>query len=335
MKLLVPVSSLESAEKQIKAGADEIYLGGETKAFSNLSFSGRGKYNPSMTKICLDSGELREIVQCAHENKVSVMYTANIPFLADDPDGTQVYEKSFLDYVEEGINAGVDSIVLADIGAILLLKEEGIKTHITASTFFETVNKNQIYFLKELGVNRVVLSYQVTMEEIEAMTEVENMELEVFGHYGCSFYDGYCNLKHFFGETSKSGIGVPCQNCYKLVKGDEVISESHFLRFSLVCSVCSLLKLKSMGIYALKLVGRARNEDHNAEITSIYAEILRRISDMDYACNDQDVYIQQLRNELLPRWWMQSICKQGLCKYKENAVTRTFVGAEYSKKGEI
>lgn len=329
MKLLAPVSSLESALKQIAAGAGEIYLGGDTDIFNNFSFSGRGKYNPNLEKIAPDVKELKEIISYAHEHDVNVMYAANIPFLADDPNGAQEYIKHFMNYIEKGINAGVDSIIVADIGAILLLKKNGITTHITASTFFETINTDQVLFLRDIGVNRVVLSYQVTMNEIEEISKIKHIELEVFGHYGCSFYDGYCNLKHFFGETVKTGIGVPCQNRYKLVKNGYTIKESNFLRFSLACSVCSLIKLKRLGIYAIKLVGRSRNSAQNAEITSIYDQMLRRIKDFDNTLDDETEYMQKLRNELLPRWWKQSICKEGLCKYKDNPITRSFVGIGY------
>lgn len=326
MKLLAPVSSLDSAIKQINAGAGEIYLGGDTDAFNNLSFSGRGKFNPNMEKLCPGYEEIKEIVTFAHSKDVTVMYAANLPFLADDVDSSGVYTKHFLDYIETGLKAGVDSLIIADIGAILLLREKGIETHITASTFLETINLDQILFLKEIGVNRAVLSYQVVMPEIEKLSKLSPIEIEVFGHFGCSFYDGYCNLKHFFGEKNDSGIGIPCQNVYSLEKNGEKIASGQILNSSLVCGICSIPKLKELGVYALKLVGRARNVDQNVEITSIYSQVLKRIEKKEENRTNDQEFLQLIRDEILPRWWTQGLCRNNLCKYKMNHVTKAFVG---------
>lgn len=319
MKLLAPVKDLESAILQINAGANEIYLGGDTEAFNNFSFSGRGKYSPIVGKICPTSQELDEIVCYAHNHKVTVMYTANLPFLAEDSNCKNSYIKHFIQYIENGLKAEVDSIVVGDLGALLLLNKMGINTKIAASTFFETTTKEQVLFFKELGVSRVVLSYQVTMPEIKEFCKIPDVEIEVFGHYGCSFYDGYCNFKHFFGESKDSKIGIPCRNSYKFFSGDTQVYEGDILNSSLICSICSLVTLEKLGVYALKLVGRGNIAAQNAEITSVYSKMLQYIHESDSA-------LSQYKNTILPRWWKQSLCKKQLCKYKDNKITSSFTG---------
>lgn len=329
MKLLAPVSNLESAILQIESGATEIYLGGDTDCFNNFTFTGRGKYNINNKKVSIDNKELRQIVEYAHAYNVTVMYTANIPFLADDVTETHKYLNAFVEYVQEAINIGVDTVVVADLTAILLLKERGINTHITASVFLETINKEQILFLQDLGFDRIVLSYHVTLEEIKQLVNSTSLEIEVFGHYGCSFYDGYCNLKHSFGESKENCLGIPCQNKYQLQKEGEIFQEGNILNASLVCSVCSLIELEKMGVYALKLVGRSRDIKQNAEITHIYAQLIKFI-DQNKNKNELDMIknFEQYRKEILPRWWIQGLCKAKSCKYQNNAVTQAYIGAK-------
>ena len=154
MRLLAPVTTYESAKIQIEAGANEIYVGGNTDIFNNFNFSGRGKYNVNQVKTFAENDELCSIINFAHENNVLVMYAANFPFIANDPDGGRFYANAFLEYIQKAIDIGVDSIILGDIGSILLCRKQGIKTHITTSSFLETINIEQVYMLKDLGVNR-------------------------------------------------------------------------------------------------------------------------------------------------------------------------------------
>jgi putative protease len=328
MNILAPVSGYQSAVKQIEAGANEIYVGGDTEVFNNFSFSGRAKFNPSNEKICPGFAELADIVQYAHDHNVFVMYAANTPVLADDPGGGLNFEAHFLKYIEQGLRAGVDSIIIADLGALLLLKERGIKTHLTASTFLETINRDQIEFLKELGANRVVLSYQVTMAEVKELSQTPDVEIEVFGHYGCSFYDGYCNFKHSFGESgaTEAGIGVPCQNSFSLIKGERAIMKGQFLNASLTCGICALPGLMEAGVDSIKIVGRDLSVEQNATITSVYAQILKKASAMNLSeiCNYETM--RQFAKPWLPEWWIQSLCLKGSCKYMNNPITHSFTG---------
>lgn len=325
MKLLAPVRNLESTIEQIEAGADEVYLGGESDAFHSFTFGGRSIYNIHNERVCPDYQELCQITQYAHQKGVAVMYTANFPFLADDPDGTRTYAGSFLRYVEQGLKAGVDSIVVSDIGGILLLQKEGIKAHLTLSTFQETLNSKQIEFFAGLGVNRFVLSYHVTLAEIQDLLQKNKVEVEIFGHYGCSFYAD-CNLKHSLGESLEDQIGTPCRNSLKLVKGNKIIFRGQFLNSSLACSICSLPELIKAGVYALKLVGRDLEVKQNLQVTTTYAQALRMIRDFQKRGMPTGEIIGQIKSKILPEWWDVTLCQRDQCKYLDNIVTRSYIG---------
>lgn len=323
MRLLAPVSTYESAKLQIEAGATEIYVSGNTNVFNNFNFSGRGKYNSEQVRTFPEDIELISIVKLAHEHHVLVMYAANFPFIANDPDGGRFFANAFLEYVQKGVDVGVDSIILGDIGSILLCRQQGIETHITVSTFLETINTDQVSFLKELGADRVVLSYQMTLDEIEEIARQNIMEIEIFGHFGCSFYDGYCNLKHFYGETMEFKIGTPCQDCYKLFDHDDnMILDGACFNFALICSICSLSRFTQIGISSVKLVGRSRDVHENAKITSIYGEAMSILEDNESRAGME---AHSLIQNTLPPWWKRIYCKKQLCKYRNNAVTTRFV----------
>jgi putative protease len=231
----------------------------------------------------------------------------------------------FIKYIEQGINAGVDYLIIGDIGAILLLKEMGVKVPIIASTFFETINFPQIEFLISLGVPRVVLSYHVTLKEIEELIKKtdKKVQFEIFGHYGCSFFEN-CNFKHTFGELNNMGIGVPCLNSYNIHFNNNEVYSGQVLNASLNCSLCSMPFLYNMGVYSIKLVGRDKNIKMNTLVTEIYAKLLNFIEDNKDNFN-YDEYLA-LKDQLIPDWWNLNWCKLKSCKYLENKVTESYTG---------
>jgi putative protease len=321
MKLLAPVNSLESAEMQIDAGADEIYFGMDTDDFNNFSLNGRGRKNEIGKQNSPGYNEMKQIIKYAHEHNVKVMYAANIPYIADDPTGSRKFMNSFYDYVDKGVCAGADSIIVADLGAILFLRGQGLKTHITASTFFETINREQILFFKEIGVNRAVLSYQMVLDEITELAGYNDMEIEVFGHYGCSFYEG-CNLNHNFGEAVTDNLGIPCRSFYKICKDGIENERSQYLNAALICGACSIWELAKSGVYAFKLVGRDFDMNHNREITMLYSNLLNKVS----TGNLSEAEYQAYRVGILPDWWKRVLCEKKQCKYLKNSVTDSYIG---------
>ncbi len=321
MNILAPVGNFESALKQMDAGASEIYLGGASDIFDYFTYSARMKYSldGKNEKRYLDFKEIKRITEIAHERNVKVMYTANLQFLANDPSGSKNYEKHFLEYIEQGLDAGVDSVILSDIGAVLLLRQRGYDIHITTSTLFETITKEQLLFFKELGVNRAVISYQGSIDDVEELCGYNLMEIEVFAHDGCSFYDGHCNLTH----TKETGI--PCHNNYKLYDGDLLIHEGPIIKAFQTCSLCSLARLKKAGVCSIKLVGRELDSDRNIEITRIYTKLLAAIDEMEESSSFDTEKIEKLRLELLPEWWQRVFCKQQVCRYIDNKISRAFI----------
>ncbi|MEA1865641.1 MAG: hypothetical protein U9N46_10735, partial [Euryarchaeota archaeon] len=109
MNLMAPADSFETARGVIDSGADEIYLGLENTNFVNLNLSGRGRGCNVNTHQ-----ELVEIIEFAHERDVIVDYAVNTPFLSDE------LEEIFITHVMAGVDAGVDALIVGELGAMQL-----------------------------------------------------------------------------------------------------------------------------------------------------------------------------------------------------------------------
>lgn len=307
MKLKVPVNSLLSAEKQIAAGADEIYVAFSEGSFENFTFSGRGKNTYGKIKTEVEYNEFKDIVALAHQNNVIVELAANSRYMMDSYNGDNVLQRKFLEYVERGINTGIDRIIIADLGNLVLVKKTFPDIPIIASVYFGAFNEYNVQLLESLGVQRIVLDHCVTMSDIEAIVKKSNVEIEVFGHLGCSFIHYTCGLHHS-GVTNMC-IGLPCLSKYKV---DETNSSIDILNTMENCSICALPNLKNAGVTSLKIVGRELNIGFSALLTSVYSTALSLI--------EQDIPINKVREILKNKfdfdWWEESYCQEKACKYR-------------------
>lgn len=305
MNILAPAINLESGKAVIDAGAKEIYISGDEGLFTNFSFSGRGKVSSNNKNNCCTYDELRELVSYAHENNAKVNYLGNVPFFYNRQakDGKDT-EKYFLNYVEKGIDAGIDSIVIGDIGLLHVLYKKNYHVDIHSSVYFNTINIEQIKFFKELNVSRVTLSYHIKMDEIIKILQVTDMQIEVIGHLGCSFFNGACNFLHDLGECSSDSfnIGITCKGVYSANLNGNKITTRIFDKEK-ICSLCKIHELSKLGVQALKIVGRDRDYKTNLEIIKIYSDYLKKEEDKEALI------------ERLPKWWIRKFCQSNRCKF--------------------
>lgn len=315
MKLLAPISSFESAKLQISAGADEVYVGLKSKEYNNFSFSGRGQIVSGRKSICPDDNELREIVKYAHEYNVKVSLAANTTFLSEAYSFNA--EQIYLDYIERGINCDIDNIIIGDIGLIHKVSAMNYPINIHASTFLDTMNTEQIKLLKELGVKRTVLTYQMSDKEIKKICEQNIMEIEVFGYMGCSFFNGACNLIHDMGGDHNFHIGTPCKAIWEVEFGGKV-GESRALDAGLLCALCALKRLDIYGVNVIKIAGR----EQNPQMISTIVKLFRTAMDARWESEMYKAFI----NSIVPSWWKKIYCRNQKCKYEVNEITNSYIG---------
>lgn len=308
MNIMAPVNSFESAQMYIAAGADELYFGGDENLFNTSSFTGRGKYGYEGFKILSSFEEVKEIIQYAHNHGVKINFLCNSPCFADGLVKDKSLEYYLIEYIEKGIEAGIDSLVVGDIGIVYLLKERQYPVDIHASVYFRTINGQQLLFLKSLGVKRTVLSYHITLDEIKTLTALKIMDIEVIGYLGCSFFNGACGFLHDYGEGVMNDFepGVTCKNKF-IVSDGRRVETTRFFDFELGCALCVLGELEKTGVKALKIVGRERNCQHMAKVIQLYSDCL--------CYSRQGLNVDAMKKEI-PTWWQKILCSKTRCKYQ-------------------
>lgn len=326
MKLLSPVSSLSSAAAQIKAGSDEIYVGLKTDIYKRYSFSGRGQCSKSYRSIVANENELKDIVNLAHDSGVDVSFVANTPIFSDLLDENNWHSKEFMQHIDFAIQCQVDNIIVGDIGLLCKVGQTNPPAKLHASTFLDTMNIEQLMLLKDLGATRSILTYQVSLQEIELLCRSAIMEIEVFGYLGCSFFNGACNLMHEMGEVTKDEdilIGVPCKAEYK-VWGDGTEEElTPFFDAELGCALCSLFTLNKIGVDVIKIAGRDRDYEKIAKVTKLFKSAIG-LAKTSYTENN---YLSNL-GKFIPEGWKRVWCSGKRCKYRKNAITDSYIGAQ-------
>jgi putative protease len=317
MKIMGPVHNMEGAKLQIKAGADEIYVGLRSPSktgMNQMTFTGR--YNKSGKKEVAqvqETDELKEICKYAHENNVLVNFTANVRYL------TQGLTGLYLEYVNTGIEAGIDTLIVGNIGAALLLKKEGIHVPLHSSTFLYGFNVEHIKFLEDIGFVRIVLATQFRMDEIREICKNTKAEIETFAQFTCSNINGRCNLLHTpYVSDLYDGYDMQCRGLYTIWNDNMKKDKIPILDAGLDCTICRIKELEDAGVKVLKITGRDREPSFIATITKIY----RMCSDL----YSQGLSAEEVRSTLWEKapWW-KFYCNKPSCIYGDTSITKTYI----------
>ena len=255
VELLAPAGSLERLHIAFRYGADAVYLGGQ-----NYSMRANAK-NFSLTDI-------KEACTIAHNLGKKVYVTVNIVFHNEDFNGLVDYLKALELY-------GVDAIIVSDMSIIDIVHDNNINIPIHISTQMSNCNIESVKYLKELGVERVVLARESSRENTKEIIEKTGVEIECFLHGAmCSSYSGRCVLSNYFTgrDANRGGCAQICRWCFDI----EGINAD--TQFTMSCKDLSLIKyLKDMidiGISSLKVEGRMRSNYYIATVISTYRQAI-------------------------------------------------------------
>lgn len=184
-------------EPLIAAGAQELYCGvlssSWQKRYTNMASPNRREWKSSNLN---NYRELKEVVILAHSRNIPVILTLNALY-------TRPQYPALEEQLEEGLEAGVDALIVADLGLLLYIKERGIKIPLHISTGGTTFNSQTIRFYQELGVSRIILPRHFSVPEIvEMVQEAKGIEMESFIlNCGCKNIDGFCTFQHGVNEV--------------------------------------------------------------------------------------------------------------------------------------
>ena len=277
VELLAPAGTFLKLKTAFKFGADAVYFAG--KKFGLRAFAGN-----------FEDDEIEKAVNYAHSLNKKVYITVNILAHEADFDGL----KEYIEYLDK---IGVDAVIVADVGIIKLIRDVAPNLDIHVSTQANVTNSYSAKFFQDMGVKRIVLARELSIEEIKKIHEaVPNMELEAFVHGAmCISYSGRCLLSNYFtGRDSNRGACVQaCRWEYTITEksrqGQQFPIEedergTYILNSKDLCMIKHLKELEEAGVCSFKIEGRMKSEYYVACTVNAY----RR------AINGEDVDISEL-----------------------------------------
>lgn len=276
LELLSPAGSLEKLQYAAEYGADAVYAGAP-------SFSLRNKGE----SISLD--EFRQGLDFLHQRNKKLYLAANIFFHNEDL-------KPFEDYLREAVPLGFDGIILSDLGMVALVRERYPDLEVHVSTQANTTNKAAARVYQQMGVKRLVLARELSLNEIREIRDAVDVELEAFVHGAmCISYSGRCLLSNYFStELGRTG-GVRDANrgdCTQVCRWEFALTEQSrpgeffpveqddfgtaILSSRDLNMAANLPDLIAAGVTSFKIEGRMKSAWYAAATARVYRHALDR-----------------------------------------------------------
>jgi putative protease len=260
-ELLAPAGGMEAFVAAVENGADAVYLGAR-------AFSARG-YASNFSEE-----ELEEAIDYAHLRGVKVYVTVNTLLKEEEVENAL----KLLSWLRQ---IGTDAIIIQDLGLISLARKYLPDLPLHASTQMTLHNSEGVEFAKKLGIERVVLSRECSLEEIKQMREKTGTEIEVFIHGAlCISYSGQCLLSSLIGGRSgnRGFCAQPCRKKYRLYCEGKPIKTtgSYLLSPKDLNTTSGLGALIKAGIESFKIEGRMKRPEYVAGVVRIYRRLIDR-----------------------------------------------------------
>ena len=269
LELLAPAKNLECGIAAIDHGADAVYIGAP-------KFGARAAAGNSIEDI-------KQLCAYAHQFGAKVHVTVN----------TIIYDsevKDTLRMIKDLRDAGVDALLLQDMGVLHALKGNGSCATdykwvraLHSSTQCDTRTAEKVKWLQSLGFNRAVLARELSVKEIaEIHAAVPGMELEVFVHGAlCVCYSGVCYASEYcFGRSANRGECAQfCRLKFDLLDSDgkEIEHQRHLLSLKDMCQLDHLEALADAGACSFKIEGRLKDVGYVKNVVAAYSQRLDEI----------------------------------------------------------
>ncbi len=278
IELLAPAGTKDALIAAVENGANTIYLAG--------NMFGARAYADNF-----DNEALREAIRFAHLRNVSIHVTVNT--IVDDSE-----IPSLIKYLRFLYEAGTDAILVQDLGVAKLAHEVVPDMPLHASTQMTVHNLAGVKALTEMGFTRVVLSRELSIEEIKYICENSDVEIEVFAHGAlCVCYSGQCLMSSMIGGRSgnRGKCAQPCRLPYTLIDEDEhdVLKgkAGQYLLSPRDLNTLELIpELMDAGVASLKIEGRMKKPEYVAVVVDVYRRAIDKAmrEKGNYAISDED-----------------------------------------------
>lgn len=270
--LLSPVGDFESLKAAVQNGADSVYFG--ANLFSARAFASN-----------FDEQGLKKAIEYAKLRGVKTNLTLN----------TLIKDSEFLEALnlaKKAYEFGIDAIIVQDLGLGTKLIKLFPDLPIHASTQMTVHNLNGALELENLGFKRVVLSRELSTNEIEYICKNTNIEVECFAHGAlCISYSGQCLFSSMIGGRSgnRGKCAQPCRLPYELLENNKKITSGYLLSTRDLCGLDYIPFFAKAGVSCLKIEGRMKSSEYVATVTRIYRKYIDlALSDEPYNVDEKD-----------------------------------------------
>lgn len=261
LEILSPAGSMDSFKAAINAGCDALYIGG-------TSFGARASANN------LAEEDMLKAIDYAHIHGKNLFLTVNT-LIKEEELEDQLYH-----YLYQYYKHGIDAIIVQDLGVLRFVHKHFPDVPKHASTQMTLTMADGANELKRYGVNRLVTSRELSLEEIRAIRNTTDLEIESFVHGAlCYSFSGQCLMSSMIGGRSgnRGRCAQTCRMQYKVKDKDKVISQeehSYILSPKDQCTIDLIPEIVEAGVNSFKIEGRMKRPEYAAGVTYAYRKYL-------------------------------------------------------------
>ena len=277
VELLSPVGDFECLKAAVQNGANSVYFGADI--FSARAFATN-----------FDDEALEKVIEYAKIRGVKTNLTLNTLIKNNELE-------SALNLAKKAYKFGIDAIIVQALGLAMKLIKTFPDLPIHASTQMTVHNLNGALKLQDLGFKRIVLSRELSVNDIDFICKNTDVEIETFIHGAlCISYSGQCLFSSMIGGRSgnRGKCAGPCRLPFELLENDKKINSGYLLSTRDLCGLDYIPKLIESGVKCFKIEGRMKNPEYVATVTRIY----RKYIDLAYS-NEEYIIDENDRKELL------------------------------------
>ena len=253
IELLAPAGSMEALRAAVQNGANAVYLG-------------CGTFNARQSAKNFTPQTLKDAVKYCHIRGVQVHLTLNT--LVSDKEINELTE-----LIRHAALCCVDAFIVQDLGVVQLCRQIAPHIPVHGSTQMTVHSLPGVHLCAAMGCKRVVLSRELSREEIRYICANSPIEIEVFAHGAlCMCYSGQCYMSAMIGGRSgnRGRCAQPCRQSY----GYHHWEGKYPLSLKDNCLVSYLQELEEMGVASIKLEGRMKKPEYVATVTAVYRKAL-------------------------------------------------------------
>ncbi len=312
-ELLAPAGNWDCVRAAVANGADAVYFG-------------LPRFNARLRADNFSEAELPEVVAFCHRHGVKTYVAFNTLVFTDELEAAA-------DYLRLLNRAGVDALIVQDVGLVRLACALTPELPIHASTQMTITSPEGVEFARELGVERVVLARELSLRELEKFTP-GRLPLEVFVHGAlCVAYSGQCLTSESLGQRSanRGECAQACRMPYELVV-DGAVRDLGDRRYLLspqdLAAVNEIPALLERGVVSFKIEGRLKSPEYVAAVSQVYRKAIdAALAEREFQADAGERYqLEMAFSRGLYSGWMHGVNHQELVSARFGKKRGAFVG---------